>query len=264
MDLGISGKVALVAGSSSGIGRAVARAIAAEGASLLLCARRPNTLSEAAEEIRTSFGVRVEAVAADISTSGGCDRVLGTLAEKFGGADILVTNAGGPPSGGFTSLTEDSLSKAHALTFLSAWRLAGGVLPEMRRRKWGRIVAITSVSVLEPIPELALSNAYRPALTGLFKTLSEEVAADGITVNSVCPGYTLTGRLAELAEAKAEKGGISPEECIAEWSRSIPSGRLGRPEEVAAAVAFLCSGAASYITGVSLPVDGGRVRHLLA
>jgi|WetSurMetagenome_2_1015567.scaffolds.fasta_scaffold11401_3 3-oxoacyl-[acyl-carrier protein] reductase len=265
MDLGLEGKVALVCGASSGMGRAVAEALAREGADLFLVARREEVLAALSGELRRSHGVKVLFGAGDLSRNDDASRLLKEEYEAFGRADILVANAGGPPPGSFDAVsTEEALRKGWELTFMSTVRMIRGVLGGMRERKWGRIVAITSVSVHEPIPGLALSNAYRPGLTGLLKTIASEVAADGVTVNSVCPGYTATERLTELAESVAAKESRTPEAIAAEWSASIPAGRLGAPEEIAAAVAFLCSGPASYITGVALPVDGGRLKGLLA
>lgn len=264
MDLGLRGKVALVAGSSAGMGRAVAEALAQEGCDLFLAARREERLAEVSGDLRRRFGVKVLFRAADLTDNGAVSTLLKDLHEGYGRCDVLVTNAGGPPSGeAFSLLTEEALRKGWELTFLSAVRLIRGVLPGMRERKWGRVVAITSVSVWEPIPGLLLSNAYRPALTGLLKTLAHEAAADGVTVNSVCPGYTDTRRLGDLAAATAEREGTSVEAVRASWEASIPAKRLGDPREIAAAVAFLCSEQAAYLTGVALPVDGGRTRFLL-
>ena len=265
MDYGIKGKVALVCGASAGMGRAVAEAFAREGADLFLVARREEVLAALSTDLQRAHGVKVRFGVGDLSKNEDISRILGEQRETFGRADILVTNAGGPPSGDFDAMsTEEMLRRGWELTFMSSVRMIRGVLPGMRARKWGRIVAITSVSVYEPIPGLALSNAYRPGLTGLLKTLATEVAAEGVTVNSVCPGYTATERLEELALATAGREGTSPEQVAKEWAASIPAGRLGRPEEVAAAVAFLASEAAAYITGVALPVDGGRLKGLLA
>ena len=265
MDYGLTGKVALVCGASAGMGRAVAESLAREGADLFLVARREDTLAALSGELRRAHGVKVLFSSGDLASNEDTSRILKEHHEAFGRADILVANAGGPPSGTFDAVsTEEMLRRGWELTFMSTVRMVRGVLPGMRERKWGRIVAITSVSVFEPIPGLALSNAYRPGLTGLLKTIATEVAADGVTVNSVCPGYTATERLEELAAATAQRDGRSREDVSAEWASSIPAGRLGRPGEIAEAVTFLCSEAASYITGVALPVDGGRLKGLLA
>ncbi len=265
MDYGLKGKVAVVCGASAGMGRAVAQALGREGADLFLVARREDALSALAGEIRTSFGVKAAFFAGDLSSAEDISKILKELDRTLGRADILVANAGGPPAGSFDAVsTEEQLRKGWELTFMSAVRMIRGVLPGMRTRRWGRIVAITSVSVYEPIPGLALSNAYRPGLTGLLKTLATEAAPDGVTVNSVCPGYTATERLDELAAVTARNTGKTRDQVAGEWAAGIPAGRLGRPEEIAAAVAFLCSEAAAYITGVALPVDGGRLKGLLA
>ncbi len=264
MDFGIRGKTAVVTGASAGIGRAVAESLASEGANLLLCARRGELLEEVADAVRSRDGIRVEIHAADLSTLAGCESLFDAVKVLYGHAEILAANIGGPPSGGYGTVDEESLKLGHERTFLSAIRLVRGFLPGMRSRGWGRIVAIQSVSVFEPIPNLILSNAYRPAVVGFLKTLSQEVAGEGVTVNCVCPGYTGTERLQELAQARAEAEGRSAEEIKGEWMATIPAGRIGRPEEIAAAAAFLCSEAASYITGLALPVDGGRTKFLLA
>jgi 3-oxoacyl-[acyl-carrier protein] reductase len=265
MDFGLKGKSAVVCGASAGLGRAVAEALAAEGAQCFLVARREDLLAAVSDDLRQRFGVNARFCAADLSTQEGVSRVLDRVHGEFGETDVLVTNAGGPPAGGFEdSVSEENLRLGWELTFLSAVRMIRGLLPGMKRKRWGRIVAITSLSVHEPVPGLALSNAYRPGLTGLLKTLSAEVAAEGITVNSVCPGYTRTDRLQELARAASLKDGTPWESHLEGWARSTPAGRIGEPSELAAAVAFLCSEQAGYITGVALPVDGGRVHHLLA
>lgn len=265
MDFGLKGKVAAVCGASAGIGRACAEALAAEGCDLYLVARREEVLAELAGDLRRSHGVKALFSAGDLSSNDDCSKVLKHLYEAFGGADILVANAGGPPSGAAeASLTEENLRRGWELTFMSSLRMIRGVLPGMKQKKRGRIVAVTSLSVFEPIGALALSNAYRSGLTGMLKTLSSEVAPHGITVNSVCPGYTRTGRLEELARATGEREGKPWESYLEAWAQAAPAARLGTPEEVAAAVAFLCSRQAAYVTGVALPVDGGRIKFLLA
>jgi 3-oxoacyl-[acyl-carrier protein] reductase len=265
MDLGLKGKVALVCGASAGIGRACAEALASEGCNVFLVARREEVLAELAGGLMRQHGVKALFAAGDLSSNDDCSKILKILHEGFGGADILVANAGGPPSASAeASLIEESLKRGWELTFLSTLRMVRGVLPGMKEKKWGRIVAITSVSVFEPIPNLALSNAYRTGLTGMLKTLASEVAPFGITVNTVGPGYTRTSRLEELAKATAEREGRPWESYLEAWASAAPAGRLGKPEEIASAVAFLCSEKASYITGVALPVDGGRIKSLLA
>jgi 3-oxoacyl-[acyl-carrier protein] reductase len=265
MDFGLKGKVALVCGASAGIGRACAGALAGEGCDVFLVARREEALAELAGSLMRAHRVKALFSAADLSSNDDCSLALKQLHEGFGGADILVANSGGPPSGSAEeSLGEERLKLGWEQTFLSTLRMVRGVLPGMKEKKWGRIVAITSVSVLEPIPNLALSNAYRTGLTGMLKTLASEVAPFGITVNTVCPGYTRTGRLEELANAAAQREGKSWESYLDAWAHAAPAQRLGRPEEVASAVAYLCSQQAAYITGAALPVDGGRVKSLLA
>ncbi len=265
MDFGLKGKTAVVCGASAGLGLAAAEALAAEGAHCVLVARREDRLADICTGLKGRFGVEATYCATDLASPEGVARAVEFVEAESGRADILVTNAGGPPAGGFEeSVSEEKLRLGWELTFMSAVRMIRGLLPGMRRRKWGRIVAITSLSVHEPVAGLALSNAYRPGLTGLLKTLSTEVAAEGITVNSVCPGYTRTDRLEELARAASGREGKPWESYMEAWARATPAGRVGDPSELAAAVAFLCSQQAAYITGVALPVDGGRVHHLLA
>ena len=263
MDLGLKDKVALVAAGSRGLGRAVAEELAAEGASLLLCARDAKTLTETAASIADTFNAHVLAVPADVTVTGDIERLIEAGIDRFGRIDILVTNAGGPPAGRFEQLTREQWDDAIKLTLLSAVELARQVLPGMKERRWGRIINITSIAVKQPVENLLLSNSLRAGLTGFARTLANEVAADGITVNNVLPGYTRTERLEDLAQMMAEKQGISPGEFRGKWEKEIPMGRLGEPREFAAAVAFLASERASYITGTSLQVDGGWIRSLL-
>jgi 3-oxoacyl-[acyl-carrier protein] reductase len=257
MDLGLKDKVALVAAGSRGLGRAVAEELAAEGASLVLCAREAQTLSETTAAIAETYGAHVLAVPADVTVVDDIKRVVESGNERFGRIDILVTNAGGPPAGRFDQLTRDQL------TLLSAVELAREVLPGMRNRRWGRILNITSIAVKQPVENLLLSNSLRAGLTGFARTLANEVAAEGITVNNILPGYTRTERLEELAQMMAEKQGISPAEFRGKWEKEIPMGRLGEPREFAALAAFLVSERASYITGTSIQVDGGWIKSLL-
>ena len=263
MDLGLKNKVALIAASSQGLGRAVAEELAAEGASLVLCAREQKTLAEVASTIADNSGAHVLAVPADVTIAGDIKRVVEAGIERFGRIDILVTNAGGPPAGTFEQITREQWEDAMRLTLLSAIELTRQVLPGMKQRRWGRILNITSIAVKQPVENLMLSNSLRAGLTGFARTLANEVAAEGITVNNILPGYTRTERLEDLAKMMAEKHGISSAEFRAKWEKEIPMGRLGEPREFAALAAFLVSERASYITGTSIQVDGGWIRSLL-
>ena len=263
MDLGLKDKVALVAASSQGLGRAVAEELAAEGASLVLCARDAETLAQTAAAIADATGAHVLAVPADVTVVDDIKRVVEGGIERFGRIDILVTNAGGPPAGTFAQLTREQWEEAVRLTLFSAIEFARQVLPGMKQRRWGRILNITSIAVKQPVENLMLSNSLRAGLTGFARTLANEVAAEGITVNNILPGYTRTERLEELAQMMAEKQGISAKEFNARWEKEIPMGRLGEPREFAAVAAFLVSERASYITGTSIQVDGGWIRSLL-
>ena len=263
MDLGLKDKVALIAAGSRGLGRAVAEELAAEGASLVLCAREAHTLAETAAAIADSSGAHVLAVPADVTSVSDITRVVEAGNERFGRIDILVTNAGGPPAGTFDQLTREQWEEATRLTLFSAIELARQVLAGMKERRWGRILNITSIAVKQPVENLMLSNSLRAGLTGFARTLANEVAAQGITVNNILPGYTRTERLEDLAQMMAEKQGISTAEFSAKWEKEIPMGRLGEPREFAALAAFLVSERASYITGTSIQVDGGWIRSLL-
>ena len=263
MDLGLKGKVALVAAASRGLGRAVAEELAKEGASLVLCARGAKVLKETSDYITQIAGTQVLAVPADLSISNDIANVFNLGLERFGRIDILVTNAGGPPAGQFESLTRESWEAATRLTLLSALELTRHVLPGMKERRWGRILNITSIAVKQPVENLMLSNSLRAAVTGFARTLANEVATWGITVNNLMPGYTRTERVEELSRMMAEKEGITPAEFVGRWEKEIPMRRLGEPREFAALAAFLVSERASYVTGTSIPVDGGWIRALL-
>ena len=263
MDLGLRGKVALVAASSKGLGRAVAEELAAEGAHLVICARGQEALEEAAESIRQRAAVKVVDVAADVSDPQDAARVVKVALEEFGQVDILVTNSGGPPSGSFETLTSEMWDAATRLLLKSAVELTRAVLPGMKERRWGRILNVTSIAAKQPIEGLMLSNSLRAAVIGFARTLATEVAPFGITVNNLLPGYTRTDRVQELARAAGGKAGASDTDIITKWEKEIPLGRLGEPREFAALAAFLASERASYITGSSLAVDGGWIRSLL-
>jgi len=262
VDLGLRGKIALVAASSRGLGRAVADELAAEGCDLILCARDADALDQAAEAIRSASRVRVAAVAADLTDPAGVERVLESGVQEIGEPAIVVTNTGGPPAGPFEQHSAEAWSDAVRQNLDSVLNLVRGTLPAMRRGRWGRIINITSIAAKQPVDGLILSNAVRAAVHGFARTLATEVAPQGITVNSVLPGYTRTQRVDELAERRASQQGISPREALAVWEGEIPMGRLGEPRELAALVAFLASERASYITGQSIAVDGGWIRGL--
>jgi 3-oxoacyl-[acyl-carrier protein] reductase len=262
MDLGLKGKVALVAAASRGLGRAVVEELAAEGASLVLCARGAEALAETRSHIEATTGVRVLAVTGDVTLPEDVARVVTSGLDQFGRIDILVTNAGGPPAGRIETLGRDQWEAAARLTLFSAIEMTRLVLPGMKERRWGRILNITSISVKQPLDNLVLSNSLRAAVTGFARTLANEVAADGITVNNILPGFTRTERVQELAEMMAAKEGITPADFTARWEQEIPLKRLGEPREFAALAAFLVSERASYITGTSIQVDGGWIRSL--
>src|SRR5437879_10465062 len=263
MDLGLKDRVALVAAASRGIGFACARELAREGARVFLCSRDEGAASKAAAKIHDETVAEVKGLAADVTNNADIARFVDEAVEHAGRVDICVTNAGGPPATVFADTDVDMFRQAFEQNALSAIRLAKFVLPGMIEQKWGRIINITSVSVKQPIEGLLLSNTVRAGLTGWAKTVSNEVAAEGVTVNNVAPGYTLTEHQDQLASTRARALGKSKEETIEMWAAQVPMRRLAGAEEIAAAVAFLASERASYITGVTLQVDGGWVRGLL-
>ena len=263
MDLGLRGRVALVAAASKGLGRATAMELAAEGARVVICARNPETLAATREAIATETGGEVHAVEADVSTMEGIERVAAAAERAFGPVDILVNNAGGPPSGPFEAHDWPRWDEAVNLTLRSAVELTRLVLPGMRARKWGRILNITSIAVKQPVDGLILSNSIRAAVTGWARTLANEVARDGVTVNNILPGYTRTDRVEQLNAATAAREGIPADEVRRRSESQIPMRRLGEPREFAALAAFLVSERASYITAQSIAVDGGWIRALL-
>lgn len=263
MDLGLRDKVALVAASSKGLGRAIAEELATEGAHLVMCARGRETLEQTAESIRHATGVKVVAVVGDVSNSADAIRIAKAAFDQLGRVDILVTNSGGPPSGPFEKLTPEMWDAATNLLLRSAVELTRAVLPGMKERRWGRILNVTSIAAKQPIDGLMLSNSLRAAVIGFARTLANEVAPFNVTVNNLLPGYTRTDRVQELARAAAGNAGGSNTDIVSKWEKEIPMGRLGEPRELAALAAFLASERASYITGSSIAVDGGWIRSLL-
>jgi 3-oxoacyl-[acyl-carrier protein] reductase len=262
MDFGLSDRVAIVAGASRGLGRAIAFGFAREGANVAICARTSERLLETAKLIEEKFRVTAVAITADLRNAEDIERVVDTTAKKFNRIDILLNNAGGPPPKSFEESNREDWERAIGLNFLAGVRLIQLVLPHMKARKWGRIINILSSGLKQPIDSLIQSNAARAAMAGAAKTLSREVAAHGILVNNICPGRIQTERVDEVDVATAQRRGIGVEEVRHESCREIPMGRYGRPEEFANAAVFLASDCASYITGCTLQVDGGYIRSL--
>ena len=263
MDLGIKDKVALVAGGSQGLGKAVAKELIREGARVAICALADKSLPQAKNEIAEECGADVFAVAADLTDAAQAKDCVRQTLDRFGRVDILINNAGGPPAADFLEIDDNLWEYGFRLNLLSTIILTREVLPLMKQNRWGRIINMTSISVKQPIDGLILSNTIRSGVIGLAKTLATELAPFNITVNSVCPGYTLTDRVRNLAQATAQKEGTTAEAIIQRWQSSIPMGRLGTPEEFAALVAFLASARSSYITGTAIQIDGGWYRGIM-
>ncbi len=264
MELGIRGRAAAVAASSQGLGFACALELAREGATVAICSRDEGRVEDAARRIREAVpGANVRAMVADLSTEADCARFIEESASAFGRLDIVVTNSGGPTPGSLDQISMKDVRRGIDTTLVSAIALMMAAVPHLRRNQWGRIVNILSVTVKQPKTSLLVSNTMRPGILGFAKSISMELAKDGITVNNVAPGYTKTERLDELSEHLSSTQKRTQDEIIAEWERTIPAGRLGRPEELAAVVAFLCSERASFVTGVTMQVDGGQVSSLL-
>jgi 3-oxoacyl-[acyl-carrier protein] reductase len=262
MDSGLKDRVAIVAASSQGIGHATAEALAAEGCRIAMCARNPQTLDQAAEKVRNSHGAQVFSHPVDVTDAAAVHDFVDRVASKFGSVDICVTNAGGPPAKGFLAATMEDWQKAVAQNFLSTVYFSREVIPHMQRRRWGRIITITSITTKQPVADLVLSNAVRAAVVGLVKSLANEFGKDGILVNNVGPGYTATDRLKELARARSASQGKSEREIFDTWAADAAVKRVGEPREIADAIVWLASERASYITGQTILVDGGAYKGL--
>lgn len=262
MDMGLKNRVALVAASSQGIGRATAEALAAEGCRIAMCARNRDALRTAADEIQDRWGVEVVFQPLDVTDATAVSNYVESVAAKFGRIDIGVTNAGGPPAKGFLDASLEEWQKAVEQNFLSTVYFARAVIPFMQRRRWGRIITITSITTKQPVADLVLSNAVRAAVVGLVKSLANEFGKDGILVNNVAPGYTATDRLKELAASRAAATGKNEQEIFAGWAADASLKRVGEPREIADAIVWLASERASFVTGQTILVDGGAYKGL--
>lgn len=271
MDFGLEDRTAFVAGASSGLGRAAAKALLRESARVAICSRDRSRIEAAAEEIRGATGVpddRVLPLVCDVTVEEEIERALSETVEEFGGLNVLVSNAGGPPTGKIEDFDAEEWREALELNFMSTVNMCRHALPHLREAvrgddPLGRILMVTSISAKQPIPNLYLSNSARAGVQGFAKSLSEEVGPEGITVNTLLPGYTRTQRLVDLAGDIREETGQSREEIEAGWAENNALKRIGEPREFGAAVAFLASEPAGYVTGVAFPVDGGRSKHVL-
>lgn len=258
MDFGLNGKVALVAAGSKGIGFATAKLLVQEGCKVSICGRNEESLIKAATEI----GANTHTSVCDVSVSEQIDQWINDARENLGPIDILVTNTGGPPAGSWQVMTDDQWQSGFDSTLMNVVRMVRAVAPEMQQRSWGRIVHNTSLVAKEPNPLLPISSTLRAGLMALTRLQALELAPNQITVNSVLPGHTLTDRQIHLAEVRAERDLISPKAALDKQAQEVPMKRLGTPEEIAAAIVFLCSQPAAYITGTNLLVDGGLTKGL--
>ncbi len=262
MDSGLRNRIAIVAASSQGIGLATAESFAAEGCRVAMCARNEQTLQAAADKIKKQHSAEMFAEALDVTDPAAVQKFVAAVASKWGGVDICVTNAGGPPAKGFLSSTLEDWRKAVEGNFLSTVYFAREVIPHMQKKRWGRIITITSITTKQPVSDLVLSNAVRAAVVGLVKSLANEFGKDGILVNNVGPGFTATDRLKGLAKTRAANSGKSEAEIVDGWAADAPLKRLGEPREVADTIVWLASERASYITGQTILVDGGVYKGL--
>jgi 3-oxoacyl-[acyl-carrier protein] reductase len=262
MDTGLKNKSVLITASSLGIGKAIAETFASEGCKVAISSRSKDNLLSTAKDIKAKFGFDPFWSVCDLNKNKDIENTYKAAVDQFGSVDVLVNNCGGPVTGMFQELDEKDWDNAYDQVLMSAVRLSKLVLPDMMRNQWGRIINVTSISVKQPVDNLVLSNSLRAGLTGMAKSLSNEVAKYNITVNNVAPGMTLTRRLYELAVIEAKQKGKSHEEILAEMAKKVPMNRLGRPEEIASVVLFLASKQAAYVTGNTIQVDGGYIKSL--
>ena len=262
MNTGLKGKVALVAGASEGMARAAAESFAKEGCIVAICSRTEEKIQSAASEIRKTTGAEVFAEQLDVTYGAGVEKFVADIAKKYGRVDICVANAAGPPAKFFLQTSSEEWQQAFNMNFMSVVHLAREVIPQMQRNKWGRFITITSTSVRQPIPDLILSSAIRPAVVGLVKSLASEFGKDNITFNNVAPGYTATQRLTSLAASRAKAAGVAEKDIYDKWAAEIPMKRLAAPEEIADAIVWLASERAAYITGQTIVVDGGNYKGM--
>jgi 3-oxoacyl-[acyl-carrier protein] reductase len=261
MDFGLRGKRAIVMAASRGLGYASALGLAREGCQLIICSRDQERIEAAADTIRKETGSPVKAIVADVSSASEAKRLVDAAVSEYGGLEIVVHNAGGPPAGETLAMTEEQWQKAFEQNLLSFTRIVGAAAPEMKKAGYGRVLTIASSSIKQPIPNLALSNALRAGVWGIAKTLSRELAPQGILVNVIAPGRIDTERIAELDQANAQKSGKSVEDVRKASVGGIPLGRLGRPEDVAGIYLFLASDLSAYVTGAVIDVNGGMLIH---
>jgi len=262
METGLRNRVAMVAASSQGIGLATAEAFAAEGARVAMCARNAETLKAAAERIRQQHNAEVFAEPFDVTDPDAVQRFVEGVVTRFGSADICVTNAGGPPAKGFLATTDSDWRQAVDQNLMSTIYFARAVIPHMQKKRWGRIVTITSITTKQPVSDLVLSNSVRAGVVGLVKSLANEFGKDGILVNNVGPGFTATDRLKELARARSSASGKPEKEIFDSWAADSPLKRIGDPREVAETILWLASDRASFITGQTILADGGAYKGL--